>query len=397
MTNPDFNAMEPDSINSNDDNGFLTNNWSPSDLLQMAAMRFREGLRKLARLQNGSSAMDGLDFTDLWILGQEYTVDTDGLTFNAGDALNDRFQVNFERLSQRFRSLIWLTYRHGISFSTSPIYTSDIGWGCMIRSGQMLLAQTLYRHRLAIGGIDGDRGSQPSALLGNVIEMFIDQQLPQCLFSIQNIVDIGERKHGIMVGKWYGPTPIAHTLAELVNNASDLLHMNALVIQDACINVEVVRKLMEKMNLPLLLLIPLRLGTECINPVYLSSVKAELKKSTSVGMCGGRPNSALYFFGVSGDGLLYLDPHHAQNAVDFNSFPVDSFRCDHPQKMNVRDLDPSLLLGHLFCSLDEFHHFCADFERSDAEQSYSLVKSQQQSLADEDALEIYSIHSEEEE
>lgn len=45
-----------------------------------------------------------------------------------------------------FRSIIWLTYRADFPSINGELLT-DAGWGCMIRVGQMLMAQALRRHR----------------------------------------------------------------------------------------------------------------------------------------------------------------------------------------------------------------------------------------------------------
>ncbi|KNC50344.1 cysteine protease ATG4 [Thecamonas trahens ATCC 50062] len=47
--------------------------------------------------------------------------------------------------------------------------------------------------------------------------------------------------------------------------------------------------------LPLLILVPLRLGIDAVNPLYYPSLQALLAFPQSRGMMGGRPNSAFYF------------------------------------------------------------------------------------------------------
>lgn len=48
-------------------------------------------------------------------------------------------------------SRIWITYRKGFQAIVDTKLTTDVGWGCMIRSGQMLLAQALVCHNLGRG------------------------------------------------------------------------------------------------------------------------------------------------------------------------------------------------------------------------------------------------------
>jgi cysteine protease ATG4 len=50
-----------------------------------------------------------------------------------------------------FTSRLWFTYRHNYPPIRPASYKTDIGWGCMLRSGQSLLANTLVIHLLGRG------------------------------------------------------------------------------------------------------------------------------------------------------------------------------------------------------------------------------------------------------
>ncbi|KAG8144404.1 putative Cysteine protease protein [Naja naja] len=99
---------------------------------------------------------------------------------------------------------------------------------------------------------------------------------------------------------------------------------------------------------PLLLIVPLRLGINHINPVYVDAFKECFKMPQSLGALGGKPNNAYYFIGFLGNELIYLDPHTTQVFVDSDeSGAVDdhSFHCQQaPHRMQIMNLDPSVAL-----------------------------------------------------
>jgi len=121
-------------------------------------------------------------------------------------------------------SRIWLTYRSDFSqiaksaesslstrtwlsqLGNNQGFTSDTGWGCMIRSAQSLLANTLQILEL---GRDWRKGQHTEAER-NLLSLFADD--PSAPFSIHRFVKHGSEACGKHPGEWFGPSAAARCI-----------------------------------------------------------------------------------------------------------------------------------------------------------------------------------------
>ncbi|XP_068177825.1 cysteine protease atg4da isoform X2 [Antennarius striatus] len=339
--------------------------------------------------------------------------------------LNNEDEV--ERFRLAFVSRIWLTYRKDFPQLEGSTWTTDCGWGCMLRSGQMLLAQGLLVHLLprdwawpdaqhltdvdfevfrprsparAVGvpipSFGTPRGSsspetflprdriskcrkkspesvrdrQAEPIHHRLVMWFGDQ--PSAPFGIHQLVEIG-KSSGKKAGDWYGPSIVAHILRKAVARTTAVHSLSLYVAQDCTVYKDDVVHLCEPSHgetpsdpstqawKSVIILVPVRLGGESLNPSYIECVKNILKLECCIGIIGGKPKHSLYFIGFQDEQLLYLDPHYCQPVVDVSqvNFPLESFHCSSPKKMPFNRMDPSCTIGFYAKNKKDFESLCS--------------------------------------
>ncbi|CAB9500629.1 Cysteine protease ATG4B [Seminavis robusta] len=368
-------------------------------------------------------------------------------------------------------SLFWLTYRSGFPEISPYDIFSDAGWGCMLRSAQMMLAQALRvhfksrdwrSHRLSIS----QRRREP--FLRSLLTWMADfPSASDNVYSLHNMVATGHAKYEILPGEWYGPGTACHVLRDLVHaheirqvalwkkkkqqqvqqlrqleqqQQNDTDDKNATINNITLIKVpdkpirlfrvhvaaqgsvyhDAVHELMTKesravyeaakqkqsnasktvvpdhplasaeqelkeaqeeqaalqqleWDTGLLLLIPLRLGLNGINEEYAKSISFTFSIPYSVGVLGGRPRGARWFYGAWSDGsrILGLDPHTVQQAprrrtaringksisvVDISEAYLRSVHTTSQETVPLVRMDPSIALGFYCRSPKELQH-----------------------------------------
>ncbi|EIW67990.1 hypothetical protein TREMEDRAFT_63874 [Tremella mesenterica DSM 1558] len=243
--------------------------------------------------------------------------------------------------------------------------TTDAGWGCMLRTGQSLLANALIHLHL---GRDWRVPSQPqvpptsAAHLAEleayssyvrILSWFLDDPSPLCPFSVHRIALIG-KELGKEVGEWFGPSTAAGALKTLVNSFPPSGMAVATAVDSIVYKSDVYsasnlqstgwsdesapprrqssssRSSTSWGNRAVLVLIGIRLGLDGVNPLYYESIKALFTFPQSVGIAGGRPSSSYYFVGTQANSLVYLDPHFTRPAVPLQVPPAASPKVEIP-------------------------------------------------------------------
>lgn len=345
-------------------------------------------MRRIHERVVGSSRTAAVSSTsDIWLLG---------VCYKFSEEQKDELESSTFAFEQDFSSRILMTYRKGfdaIEGGDAKCFTSDVNWGCMIRSSQMLVAQALLFHRL---GRAWRRSVDKSCRLDqeyiDILLQFGDSEAST--FSVHNLIQAG-KAYNLAAGSWVGPYAMCRSWETLVCKhreaeaaaaaAQDLddqpLPMAVYIVSGdengerggapvVCIE-DASRHCLEFSRgrvdwTPILLLVPLVLGLEELNPRYIPSLRGTFTFPQSVGIMGGKPGVSTYIIGVQDENAIYLDPHQVQPVVNLrrdelevvDSDATSSYHCDVIRHIPLDSIDPSLAIGFYCRDRDDFDDFC---------------------------------------
>ncbi|CAG8452523.1 12543_t:CDS:10 [Ambispora gerdemannii] len=295
----------------------------------------------------------------------------------ASKRLSDVGSFGSRRSSKSLPAIPTSLYRPD-TFDFPPIepafHTQDTGWGCMHRTGQSLLAQAFLWVLLGRDWrVHNSQADLEISTYRKILRWFMDGTESEQYYSIHNIARMGvalDKK----IGDWFGPTTLAHALKRLSVSHKDcplvihvppdnIIYRNDVVslatgeleaIDQSFINIRPNWK-------PIVILLPIRLGIEKLNPSYSQNLKVLFRLPQFLGIAGGRPCRSLYFVATQDNELFYLDPHFVRPAVNLDEcmeFPIEDYHSTIVRTMDIAEMDPSMLLGFLYQSRQDFDDFC---------------------------------------
>ncbi|KAL3637868.1 hypothetical protein CASFOL_018316 [Castilleja foliolosa] len=312
-------------------------------------------------MMNGDSVRRILGFSrtsisasrsDIWLLGVCYQVSQEG-----DDSSNPTQSEGFAAFVEDFSSRILITYRKGTQ-STLAFLIHKLG-----RLWRKSPHKQLDPHYVEILSLFGDSEDSPC--------------------SIHNLLQAG-KAYGLAPGSWVGPYAMCRTFEILLQNTRGeadsgvLSSMMTLFVVSGdedgerggapVICVEDIARHCSEFGggqvdwAPILLMIPLVLGLEKVNPRYIPLLSATFTFPQSLGILGGRPGASTYLVGVQDENAFYLDPHEVQQVVDIKRDNVDydttSYHCNVVRHVPLDSIDSSLAIGFYCRDKSDFEDFC---------------------------------------
>lgn len=333
---------------------------------------------------------------------------------------------NFEKIKRKINKIIYISYRSQyrpqINIKNNSIYSSDCGWGCMIRSSQMILARAIYK----IIKFNNKIKENEMEIINNTILFFMEYNLNikeiksnyldsyinklssivkqrdnkeeiisiDPPFSIHKICTLGEI-YGRTCGEWFSDFELPK-IYKIINSSFDIFpnlkifHFNSNIelntIVHSCLkespnsnisnysNEDIfvynnTKFLFENMGL---IFVSVRLGLYYITPEYIPSLKNLFSCKENIGFIGGRVNSAAYFIGYENNNLIFIDPHKNQTSLkgisELNRQGIATYLDKKIYVLSFSHLRPALTIGFLFRNLNEFKDLVEYFYKVKKEQ-----------------------------
>lgn len=281
-----------------------------------------------------------------------------------------------EKLTTRLASLQLFTYRMGFSSLLRSSLHSDKGWGCLMRSMQMMLAESLLR------------------LNCRSVEQFRDIDSDEAPFGVHQFVRHAAREGQAFSNDYWSPTQGCEACRGVVGDAVKKSKLRVPMGVYVAVNRKVVCEQVDFMLREIgavLLLIPARVGCgRNIGQTTFIALERLLQARQSVGIVGGVPNRSYFIVGTSGQRILFLDPHMTVQPAYVNetTLGVHGETASTLPSVAWNRIDSSLVIGFFVTSGSEWADLCVYLQRQHAQGVEELfsVSTREQEAREEAAI-----------
>lgn len=193
---------------------------------------------------------------------------------------------------------IVFTYREGIpKILPTTYFTSDSGWGCMLRVGQMFIANLYFKLQK----------KTPFEIL-----TLFNENKP-LFFSFPNFTDTSAKIYPAKKQyDWFSPCECGFIIKELLDNFDSTFRTS--ICNDNCIFLNEIVDDREN----LVVMVMCRIGLDSPQKEYLDCVLELMKNKHFNSILGGTPKRAHLFIKNIDGHLGFLDPHRTQKVTPFD-------------------------------------------------------------------------------
>ena len=318
------------------------------------------------------------------------------------DSLVQNFNIN-----QIKDSFLYMSYRNGL-FNTKFLpgnknnYTSDCGWGCMLRCCQMMLSCAFIKLKLNSINKEINKVINMKDIKKEILYLFYDKfinieniHINKNLFNIYK--NILKKKinaiemippYSIYVLTLLGNCPNIFTSAHniikamikinkiLFNEIIAMIHFNGTVdkkkvLENFCEKIESNDSLEDndliidndtkyKLKKNGVIFISLRLGLQKIDKCFIEMIpKLFYNLHNNIGFVSGKKKRAYYFIGLKNEKLIFADPHFNQNSekdeINFPTYSVNELFL-----IPVKEMCSELTIGVAISSKNDLEKFFND-------------------------------------
>ncbi len=325
---------------------------------------------------------------------------------NSYNILSKQFNNNDEKKNKLLFKIIYFSYKSNFNQiqninKLSFIYTSDTGWGCMIRCGQMIMSRGLYKYfkkNLKISTFQSIKETIKYFFdlpyLNEDLPIFFEKmktilnnsKIIYAPFSINNLCLFGNLCNKSS-GEWFSDVNMSYlfTIISLTFNLFDNLEILNFQtgfylsdLLDKCFNI-IDKENSNNCNLyefngkkyefkkSGIIYISVRIGLDFISNNYYEQIKNIFNCKQCLGIIGGRTNFAFYFIGYNDQGnLLYLDPHLTMESIlNLNNENIyQNYLNKNIKSLYISNLSTSFTIGFIFRNIEEFKsliNFCDEY------------------------------------
>lgn len=307
----------------------------------------------------------------------------------------------------KLNKILYFCYRKNfppISSIKNPksTYTSDTGWGCMIRCSQMMVARALYKifkyqnistvkslytsllyfleHPFTLGSIPDTFIPILNTYLKRICSKnrkeytVIKSMTPP--FSIHHLCYVGELFHKFP-GNWFSDVTLSKIYPVINRHFNCFENVTFIPFLTTVVKENVINECFSPIsnnnketynltdgsvvyfNKACIIFVSVRLGSENICNVYYEGIKDLFTCKQCLGILGGKSGYAYYFIGFDNKYLFYLDPHVTKNTINYDKETSPEMLLEHYLKKDllhlaINELQPAFTIGFVIRNLKEF-------------------------------------------